>query len=430
MSGKRSSARIAANTSSSPAREDKKSPQTGKKRKAGTPASSPKGKRGKKTQITIEESMPQVDNDETTVAPENTEMEDTEGKKEAKKSAALVEQHTTNGGTSEKNQQKEISPKESTSNVDKAKAESTNGHTSEKSVPVLDNKIANETNGSAGDTRAKKENTDGGTIELSANRKKNAPSNIIEKGIIYFFTRGRVGVEDVESIQDLQRTYFVLRPLPIGAKLGDGAIEDSKENRLFALPKKYFPKSRSDRFMAFVEKSKVTMKELKEDVFKSSENETKTMGTRVTPSISPIGEGVYAVTETGNNSHLVYMLTIPDKPKQVQEELGLHEKGSFIISLKNPTVKGPANASLPQKPDFPQEIIDDFRGLSWLPVHKSSYLDYTNAQILLIGEGQDMFGSAVEPAPEDKKGDKDTPQEVLEKLEDEDQLRIEHLHGK
>ena len=52
------------------------------------------------------------------------------------------------------------------------------------------------------------------------------PSSILEKGIIYFFIRNRVDVNDAESVSDLQRIYFVLRPLPKGAKLGDGAIED------------------------------------------------------------------------------------------------------------------------------------------------------------------------------------------------------------
>lgn len=54
---------------------------------------------------------------------------------------------------------------------------------------------------------------------------------------IYFFTRGRVGVEDPSTVQDLQRSFFVLRPLPDGAKLTDGAIQDVGNNRLIALPK-------------------------------------------------------------------------------------------------------------------------------------------------------------------------------------------------
>lgn len=193
-------------------------------------------------------------------------------------------------------------------------------------------------------------------MEESKERAEAQPSNILEKGIIYFFTRGRVGIEDPEDIQDIQRSYFVLRPLPQGAKLGDGAIEDSKINRLIALPKKVWPKSHRDRFMAFVESAKTSMDDLKGSFFQGSEYSTKTTGVRQAPPVTPVGEGVYAITSTGRSeSHLAYMLTIPREPGEIQEDMGIRAKGSFVLSLKNPTVKGPAYASLPEGPDFPQE---------------------------------------------------------------------------
>jgi uroporphyrinogen-III synthase len=148
-----------------------------------------------------------------------------------------------------------------------------------------------------------------------------------------------------------------MRPLAIGSKLGDGAIEDSKTNRLIALPKKVFPKSPRDKFMAFVEKANTSMQELKEEFFQASEYSTQTVGTRHVHPINTIGEGVYAITRGKNSTHLVYMLTIPSELGEVQEELGLESQGSFAISVKNPTRKGPANASLPQGPEFPKEYV-------------------------------------------------------------------------
>ncbi len=75
------------------------------------------------------------------------------------------------------------------------------------------------------------------------------PSTILEKGIIYFFFRGRVGIEEPQGVQDVARSYIVLRPLPLGAKLGEGPLEDLGNNRLLALPKKVLPVSHRDRFM-------------------------------------------------------------------------------------------------------------------------------------------------------------------------------------
>lgn len=204
--------------------------------------------------------------------------------------------------------------------------------------------------------------TDGGAVEESKERAKAMPSNIMEKGIIHFFTRDRVGVEDSGNVADLQRSYFVLRPLPPGSKLTDGVIEDLGNNRLLALPKKVWPKSPRDKFMAFVEKGKTTMEDLRENFFQGSEYNTKTSGVRSDHPVTPIAEGVYAMTKAGNSdeTHLAYNITIPKDPGEMQEDLGIGSKGSFVLSLKNPTVKGPANASLPQKPNFPQEY-----GKSW-----------------------------------------------------------------
>lgn len=272
---------------------------------------------------------------------------------------------------------------------------------------------------------------------------------MLEKGIIYFFSRGRVSVDSPDSVQDLARSYFVLRPLPDGAKLTDGAIQDVKNNRLIALPKKVWPKSGKDRFMAFVEKAGVGMDKLKEEFFSGSDYSTKTTGTRHTPEVTPMGEGVYAITTTGGGqgtthstctprktltipvltpNAVAYMLTIPSEVGEVQKDLGIAKKGSFVLSLKNPESSGPANAQLPQGADFPKEIMDEFRGRNWMPA-EPKHLDYSMAQVLLIGEDFDS-SSNLDPAPKDEKnGEKETPQEELEKLEGEDEHRVERLKG-
>ena len=215
-------------------------------------------------------------------------------------------------------------------------------------------------------------------------------------------------------MQDLQRSFFVMRPLPDGAKITEGAIQDVGNNRLIALPKKVWPKSGKDRFMVFVEKASVSMDTLKEEFFQGSEYSTKTTGVRQTPEVTPIGEGVYAVTTTGGGqgtTHLAYMLTIPSELGEVQKDVGLAEKGSFVISLKNPESSGPANAQLPQGPDYPKEFIEEFRGRGWMPAHPK-HINYANAQMLLIGENFENSNN-LETAPKDAKDEsKETPEEV------------------
>lgn len=109
-------------------------------------------------------------------------------------------------------------------------------------------------------------------------REEAMPSSILEKGIIYFFFRGRVGVEDPKSVDDIARSFIVLRPLPIGAKIGEGALEDTGNARLLSLPKKVLPKSQNDRFLMFVDKPRSSIKDLKENFVSGSDYATRTAG--------------------------------------------------------------------------------------------------------------------------------------------------------
>lgn len=425
------------NASSSPPKA------AGTKRKADS-AASPKTGKPEKAQKTLEQTMPDLETNGTPASredvPKDSDMkdaapaDDADQKRTGEDEKALAENA---GEETAKQDDKEPPVAEDSSkpseqngkhreDKDSSAAEAETGVSEQNGHSKKDSEVEHVN----GTSETQKDSSNGEIAVKSAEREKKVASNIIEKGIIYFFTRGRVGIEEPENVQDLQRTFFVMRPLPTGAKLGDAAVPDTEQNRLVALPKKVFPKGGNDRFMAFIEKSKVSMKTLREEFFQGSEYETQTLGTRHNSPVTPIGEGVYALTEVGNSTHLAYMLTIPEKPEQVQNDLGLREKGSFVISLKNPTRKGPANATLDEKPDYPQKFIDDFRGLAWMPIHKAEYLDYPNAQILLIGEGEDKFGQALEATDKDKKdGNKESAEEELEKLEDEDQIRIDHLHG-
>lgn len=56
-------------------------------------------------------------------------------------------------------------------------------------------------------------------------------------------------------------------------------------------------------------------------------------------------------------------------------------------------------------------------------------LDYENTQFLLIGHKEDSLEKATVPQPDDEKDDKEAPKEELEKLEHEDELRVQHLKG-
>ncbi|KAI5302515.1 hypothetical protein KEM56_000629 [Ascosphaera pollenicola] len=257
--------------------------------------------------------------------------------------------------------------------------------------------------------------------------KDEPPSNVLEKGIIYFFFRGRVGVEDPESLEDVARSFIVLRPLPLDSTLAGGALADEHNCRLIMLPKKTFPTSPKQRYMAFVEKAKVDVKTIR-DSFAGEDHETKTRGIRHTPAATPYAEGVYAITHSKSTSHLAYVLTIPQHATEIQTDFGLADRGSFIVASKNPKYPGPQYAQLPKGPDYPSELVDKMGDLRWVPI-QPEYIDYPNAQIVIIGEKEELFGSAGMTEDEQKGPHGETAADELVMLEHADEIRTDKLDG-
>jgi hypothetical protein len=154
---------------------------------------------------------------------------------------------------------------------------------------------------------------------------------------------------------------------------------------------------------------------------------TARCSTRHRPAATPFGEGVYSITTTGKSTHLAYILTAPDDLGPVQKELGLAERGSYLITLKNPSQGGPPNARISSKvAQFPKEIMEEFRNLRWMPL-QPGLLDYEGAQMLFMGEDYGKLGKAVEVPDGAEEPGKETPLEELEKLEGEEEIRVHHL---
>ena len=144
------------------------------------------------------------------------------------------------------------------------------------------------------------------------------------------------------------------------------------------------------------------------------------------PSATPFAEGVYAITSTGRESHIAYEITAP-KIGELQKDLGVNEKGSYILSVKNPKAPSPANASIGNPAQYPEKIQAKFRELRWSPL-EPEMLDYEHTQVLIIGEGMGVLGKAVDEMSKDEKDDtKAKPEEELEQLEEEDHDRVDHL---
>jgi hypothetical protein len=210
----------------------------------------------------------------------------------------------------------------------------------------------------------------------------NNESEILEQGDIYFFYRPKKAAEEVKGIEDVRRFFMVTAP------------EESQLYRLFVIGKKSLPEVRktearaSERYWArvggiFKDANELT-KELSSDEFRRGD------------AARPVGEGKYAIIKHQNHAELAYVLELPNEPGEAQKELGIEKEASYVISVINPKI--PKQSNLPtteEPPKYPHEVLNEFNDTeNFVSLSRDTkFIDYQNAQIILIGarEGRDIL---------------------------------------
>ena len=141
--------------------------------------------------------------------------------------------------------------------------------------------------------------------------KKEDGSETIEQGDIFFFYRPKVGTEEVEGIEDVQRLYMVTS----SAEDIHGKKKE-KVYRLFLVGQKQLPE---------IVEGKSTSKERNwalnilttsnvQDIHKEllpAEYTTETRGKRRLAAAPPAGEGKYSIVKHDGHTELAYLSNLP-----------------------------------------------------------------------------------------------------------------------
>jgi hypothetical protein len=205
-------------------------------------------------------------------------------------------------------------------------------------------------------------------------------SQVVEHGDIFFFYRPKVGKEEVDDIEDVQRFYMITAP--------EG--KDSKY-RLFILGRKQLPeiverKSTSEeRNWALNTLTTNNPEDIRMELL-AAEYETETKGKKRVAAAVPAGEGKYSIVMHDNHTELAYTLELPEVPGPTQNEFEIKKEASYIVSVKNPDIQIPGfKAFEKRKPQYPESIKKEFGDRRWINVEDPKLLNYENTQILLIG---------------------------------------------
>jgi hypothetical protein len=263
--------------------------------------------------------------------------------------------------------------------------------------------------------------------------KDNTEAEILEQGDIYFFYRPKKAAEEVKGIEDVRRFFIVTAPEENGSNNNN---KSQQLYRLFVIGKKSLPEVRktearaSERYWArvggiFKDANELT-RELLSDEFRKGD------------AARPVGEGKYAIVKHHhhhqNHTELAYVLEMPKEPGEAQKELGIQKEASYVISVINPKIARPSKnlPSTEEPPKYPQEVLNEFdETTNFVSLSKDTkFIDYQNAQIILIGarEGRDVIKSEIGIEIEDDEGGQLSSADIFNKLKvRKDQVPIRPL---
>ncbi|KAJ8659708.1 hypothetical protein O0I10_004690 [Lichtheimia ornata] len=236
---------------------------------------------------------------------------------------------------------------------------------------------------------------------------ESAGVKVLEKGHIFFLYRPKVDSDEVESASDVQKVYMVLKP-------NWHSCKPKRQPTLIVLGRKKLPDpEHHSRYWGFVAEASKDLT----DAFKEHSYETKTRGERTVHPSRPMGEGVYEIATHNGHSHLAYMLTLPDKPHEVQEAFNIEEKASIIMAVKNPEKSSPPSAGLSskQKADFPKELMEAFADRRFIQMETTEFLNYKDCELMLIGASKNVEKELGKAGKE------------LKEMEKKDEEHIEHV---
>jgi hypothetical protein len=199
------------------------------------------------------------------------------------------------------------------------------------------------------------------------------PAGVVrEHGDIFFFYRPRIDVEELRSLEDIQRFFFVLQPdrgLTREIVIGTKRLPDPDRHE------------RAWAFVAGVWASGASLRgALGERVY-----ETKTRGLRVQPAARPAGEGRYKIVEHSGHGHLAYTLELPPDLGEAQTILGIAAQASYIVAVRNPNAPAPAGiGSSRRAPELPNALLSRFGDRRFAPLDTPEWLDYDGVELVLI----------------------------------------------
>jgi hypothetical protein len=214
---------------------------------------------------------------------------------------------------------------------------------------------------------------------------------IVEKGLIYFFYRPKVELDEAHDLNEVQRLYMLLSP---GAADKDAVRGGQSPKRLIIVGRKKLPatEGKQERRMSYCVVTRVStdIKDI-DGQLGPEKYSTATKGEREVAAARPCGEGVYALVEYPDkrHTHLGYVLELPQEIGEVQEAFNIEKEGTFVLQVKNPNIAPLNRPATSKKAELPEDLMKEFGDKRWTAA-KPDFLNHENVELLLIGAAKDV----------------------------------------
>ncbi|MEV4755994.1 hypothetical protein AB0J86_12880 [Micromonospora sp. NPDC049559] len=205
-------------------------------------------------------------------------------------------------------------------------------------------------------------------------------TKVLEDGDLYLLYRPRVGDEEVDSLEEVQRLLLVLHPW-----------RGRRPVRLLVVGRKRLPGiDQHDRFWAFVD-AVFDRPEGVHDALARRTYGTETRGERNQPPARPAAEGAYVIARHDDHTHLAYRLELPNRPGATQHDLGIEREASYVVSVKNPRAPSPPGVGLTgsRRAKLPAALQERFGNRRFASLDPPDYLDHPGTELVLVGAAHD-----------------------------------------
>jgi hypothetical protein len=243
-------------------------------------------------------------------------------------------------------------------------------------------------------------------------------ASMIERGLVDFFFRPKIGVKDPKSLDDVQRFYMLLRPTESESK-------GKHKARLMLMGAKTMPVpsgSLKERLhWGFVYATAADPEKVTQHLA-PKEYDTKTRGQRQVGGAFVVGEGVYEIvalsqpgrpkkkgsgnTQPKTEAVFTYVLEIPEEPGPMQQMLNIKKEDVCLVRVKNPkkpnvTREGqkvglqPSKAHPESGAKFPEELSKRFAGkrtdqTKFAALDTTDFLDHERTECLFISSNKEI----------------------------------------